>query len=187
MHWSSLCQCHIDCLHVCALHPRVRVQLFKIQVILSLYQGQGANRFCALSSSICGHQGANFVFLVCALLEARVFSRFSSFSHQICVGPRSRHQSIFGTPQFQLRPLGGQHHLFLVWTVTTEFSADLFKLALYIPQTKAYTSISFQCSAVHFRPLGREVRFQISPPVNTTRLLRLGSLCPHVWILWVKV
>ena len=116
MHLSLLCcGCRIDFL--CVLYsPQFSSSLFQTWVTCFLHQALDANRFWALCDSICGHLRSKCIFLV-GTLETWVFNRFYSYSHQICIGPRSRRQLIFGTLQFHLWPPGGQIRLFLLCTV----------------------------------------------------------------------
>ena len=76
-------------------------------------------------------------------------NRFSSYSYQICIGPCSRCQSIFGTLQFHLWPLGCQISFFLVYYVNPRIFQQIF-FTPQIPQTKAQMPSNFQHSAIPF-------------------------------------
>ena len=104
--------------------PHFSSSPFQIQVTCVLYQGLDANLFWMFCNSICGHLGAKRGFLV-GTLETKVFSRFSSYSHQTCIGLRSRWQSIFGTLWFHLWSPGGQI-FFMCTLLTPDVSTDLF-------------------------------------------------------------
>ena len=86
---------------------------------------------------------------------SHVFNRFSSYSHQICVAPRSRRQSIFAS----CSSIFGHCKL-------QSFQLIFFKFTTNIPQTKAYMPSNFQCSAVPFLATRGPSSFFLYVPYN---------------------
>ena len=165
MHLSSLSRRRRDFL--CVLYsPQFWSDLFQIRVTCFLHQGLEANRFWALCSSICGHYGAKCIFLV-GTLETWVFNLFSSYSPQICIGPRSRRQSFFRTLQFHLWPLKGQNYLFLVYTVNSRvfyWSFSNSQHTFFRPRPTCQVLLS--ALQFHFWPLGGQMCFFLYVPYN---------------------
>ena len=97
-------------------------------------------------------------------LETWVFNWFPSYSHQICVGPRSKHQSIFDTLWFLLWPPGGQIHLFLLYIVNPRVFNWAFSNSHHTFLRPRPTSQEiFSALQFHFRPLRGQVRSCMSP------------------------
>ena len=103
---------------VCAPYPAALKQYFSDPGHMSLVPK--SRRQLVLGDSICGHWGAKWV-----------FNRFSSYSHQICIGPLSRRQLILGA--LCPWPLATGHwgtgckFLCFLWTLQTpEVSTDIF-------------------------------------------------------------
>ena len=112
MHLSLSCHCSCRRFVMCALQLAVLVQSFWNPGHISLVpMSRQQTILGALQFHLWLLEGQMWFSCV------QDFNKFSSYSHQICIGPRSWCQSIFGTLLFYLWPLRVQIHLSLQYTV----------------------------------------------------------------------